>query len=386
MFEERCTRNQGIVHHPAGRFLSGKGKILFQPSGLRHQDARVLLRAPCLPVLLECTIVWVDRCVRFCGEEVFVDTPAIECCHVSKAYRSGIGHRPVKAVEDVSFVLEPSLTVGLIGANGAGKSTLIKMIMGLVTPTAGIIRINTEDSRLPAARAGVAFMPETPCLYAHMTVEETLRYVCILEGYTRAASCESMARTITALRLDSLLKRRIGALSKGNRQRVSLAQALVGKPRFVVLDEPMSGMDPPGREHFRALFESLHCQGTGILFSTHILDDVERLCSRVIMLENGSVAYDGAIGTLLERGDKGDRIAVGSIPHALFDSLQREEGCNCRIEEDGSTSILTRSAAATQRILGQLACHGHYPLSVTRRRVSLGQLLYGGAVCPVADS
>lgn len=302
--------------------------------------------------------------------------PILSCINVSKMYRTGLGHRAVQAVRNLSLQIDIAETVGLIGTNGAGKTTTIKMIMGLVHQSAGTIQINGVDSRDPRSRRGTSFMPEVPCLYENLTVHETLAYVQALEG-GGAGTIEDVSGM---LGLDLLRTRLVGALSKGNRQRLSLAQALVGRPKFLVLDEPMSGMDPPGRELFRSVFKRLHDTGTCIVFSTHILEDVERLCSRVVMLDSGDVKYDGPVEELLERGAGGTRIVVSRLEPELRSTVESLAMGAIEAGLDGTDAVIVPAGEEPRKVLAVLAAAGVYPRMVEPNRLPLGQLLYGTAV------
>jgi ABC-2 type transport system ATP-binding protein len=226
----------------------------------------------------------------------------IELEHVSKHYGA------VVAVRDVSLRLDRGQVVGLLGPNGAGKSTIIKMIVGLLGPTSGVVRVNGLDviDQAAAARAGVGYLPEFAPLYPEMTPESYLRFRAGLAA-TRVTR-ELIERAMARCHLLEMRSRRISALSKGYRQRVGLAAAIMHEPSVVILDEPTTGLDPTQIFQTRALFREL-AQGNGqggaggggalVLLSSHILAEIEHTCDRVVIVARGRVRADGTPRTLL---------------------------------------------------------------------------------------
>jgi ABC-2 type transport system ATP-binding protein len=225
----------------------------------------------------------------------------IELEHVSKHYGA------VVAVRDVTLRLERGQVVGLLGPNGAGKSTIIKMIVGLLGPTAGVVRVNGLDviDQAEAARAAVGYLPEFAPLYPEMTPESYLRFRAGLQA--RRVTREMIERAMARCHLLEMRSRRISALSKGYRQRVGLAAAIMHEPSVVILDEPTTGLDPTQIFQTRALFREL-AQGDGgggakhgalVLLSSHILAEIEHTCDRVVIIARGRVRADGTPRALL---------------------------------------------------------------------------------------
>jgi ABC-2 type transport system ATP-binding protein len=200
----------------------------------------------------------------------------------------------VRAVEGVSLSLAPGVVTGLLGPNGAGKSTLIRIIAGLLSPTAGSARVCGFDTLASAAqaRAQLGYLPEFAPLYTEMTPIEYLWYRARLMGLARAARRSAIERAIEQCDLGELRNRPIAALSKGYRQRVGLASAILHDPRVLVLDEPTTGLDPTQIRHSRELFRRL-AQGRVVLLSSHILPEIEATCDRIVILARGRVRADG---------------------------------------------------------------------------------------------
>lgn len=186
-------------------------------------------------------------------------------------------------VKNLTLEIKSGEAFGFLGANGAGKTTSIKCLMGLQRPTKGGVFINGVNSKLPASRKKVGFLPEYPYFYQHLTVIELLRFYGSLVG-TKAVE-PILERLGIADRKDQRLKN----LSKGLVQRVALAQALLGDPELLVLDEPFSGLDPIGRREFRDIFLELNKKGVTLFMSSHILTDVESICARASILVKGEL-------------------------------------------------------------------------------------------------
>jgi ABC-2 type transport system ATP-binding protein len=194
--------------------------------------------------------------------------------------------RKTNILADVSFALEEGELFGLIGHNGAGKTTTFKLILGLLRPSAG--RIVFAGRPLDAAaRRHVGFLPESPYFYDYLTVEEALGFYANLYGLRGAAARTRVEDLLAQLHLAPKRRAKLRTLSKGTLQRLGVAQAIVAQPRLLILDEPMSGLDPAGRHHMRELVRSLQHEGTTVVFSSHILPDAEALCSRVGILARG---------------------------------------------------------------------------------------------------
>ncbi len=226
--------------------------------------------------------------------------PAIHIEGARKAYKPIVGAPSREAVADVSISVAPGTIHGLLGPNGAGKTTTIKMLLGLVRPTAGMFRILGEDSTLPAGRRGVGFMPEQPYFPQHLTAAHALKLYAQLSG---VPSSEIAGRTSALLERVGLAGRErstLSTFSRGMLQRLGIAQALINEPTVVVLDEPASGLDPVGQRDVRNLMLSLRDSGVTVLLSSHQLSEVETVCDEVTILNAGRVAAKGDLDTLLD--------------------------------------------------------------------------------------
>lgn len=199
-----------------------------------------------------------------------------------------------RALDGVGFTVSPGERVALLGHNGAGKSTLMKIILGLITFDSGTVSVLGAAPGSHAARRQVAYLPENVAFHPALTGLEQLRYYLRLRGEKPGAAMDLLRK----VGLGDAAKRRIGTYSKGMRQRVGLAQALIGSPRLLVLDEPTSGLDPVSRREFYAMLDDLAAEGAAILLSSHALTEVEARTDRIVILSRGVMAANDTLAAL----------------------------------------------------------------------------------------
>jgi ABC-type multidrug transport system ATPase subunit len=239
---------------------------------------------------------------------------------VSKSYRSW--GRETRAVEDVTLDVAAGEVMGIAGPNGAGKSTLIAMLLGFVPPTAGEITVHGDEPRVYVERYGVAYLPELMSFPKHWRADAALRRLAVLAGIASDRAEAEVIRVLELLELGEHARKRIKALSKGNAQRVGLAQALLRGHDVVVFDEPTHGLDPVWTLRFRDVVASLRAPGRAMVIASHNLDELERVCDRVAILDRGRlqrvVTVRGAAST--EAGARewvlrvaGDATAVATV-------------------------------------------------------------------------
>lgn len=233
------------------------------------------------------------------------------------------------AVDGISFSVKEGEIVGILGPNGAGKTTTIRMITGFLPPTTGQVTVGGKDlfAAPREARREIGYLPENVALYGEMRVEEYLRYRARLEGLSKAEARQGIGEALTACLLDDVRHQIIGTLSKGYRQRVGLATAILHQPRVLVLDEPTVGLDPKQIIAIRDLIRHLGRQRT-LLLSTHILPEVELLCDRVMIIDRGRIVASGTPQTLRDSSAGNPAIRVllkGNLAEA-GEALARIEG------------------------------------------------------------
>lgn len=217
---------------------------------------------------------------------------------VKKTFRDFWLRPTVRAVDGLSLSVRSGEVFGLLGPNGSGKSTTIKMILGLLAPSAGEVSLFGLPPRAVAARRRLGYLPELSYLHPFLTAAETLRYYAGLSDLPRR---EAKARTEALLKmvgLESVATRRVGEFSKGMARRVALAASLIGKPDLLVLDEPTSGLDPVSTKEVKTLVKTLAQGGMTILMSSHLLADAEDVCDRVMILNHGKIVAEGRVDAL----------------------------------------------------------------------------------------
>lgn len=241
----------------------------------------------------------------------------IEVSHLTKTYGRHL------AVNDVSFAVEDGQICGLLGPNGAGKSTIMNILTGYLSATGGLVTVagHPLPEEADAAKACVGYLPEQPPLYPEMTVEEYLLFAAELKGVKRADRKEQVRKAAHRTGLDNVMPRLIRSLSKGYRQRVGIAQALLGSPKLIILDEPTVGLDPAQVVEIRKLIRELGKAHTVIL-SSHILSEVQAVCQQVLILSKGKLAASGT----LEELTAGDRSLEGVFMELTGGNTEEETG------------------------------------------------------------
>ncbi|HTU40882.1 MAG TPA: ABC transporter ATP-binding protein [Candidatus Aquilonibacter sp.] len=225
--------------------------------------------------------------------------PAIEILGLEKTYKVGFWRkRPKQALRPLHLQVEEGEIFGFLGPNGAGKTTTLKLLMGLVFPSAGSARILGREWTDPAVKAQIGFLPEQPYFYDYLTAHELLEYYGQLSGVPGKQRRQRIEQVLQQVGLRDVRGVQLRKFSKGMLQRVGIAQAILHDPKLVFFDEPMSGLDPMGRREVRDLMEQLKQQGKTVFFSTHILSDAEALCDRVAIINKGEVLRVGAVEDL----------------------------------------------------------------------------------------
>lgn len=233
----------------------------------------------------------------------------------------------ITAVDHVSFTVDPGQVVGFLGPNGAGKSTTMRLITQYLEPDAGAILLDGapigEDAR--AAKRRIGYLPESNPLYEDMLVSEYLSFIADLRQVAGVERGRAIEAAVSATGVAEVYYRPIGELSKGYRQRVGLAQAILHRPDLLVLDEPTEGLDPNQRVEIRRLIEQLGRERT-VLLSTHVLSEVRQSCSRLLIIHQGRIVADGAVDTLIQRAEGAVQITVEAAGERVRERLQALPG------------------------------------------------------------
>ncbi len=234
-----------------------------------------------------------------------------------------VGLRGVKlrAVDHLDLRVEAGQVYGLLGPNGSGKSTTIKLVLGLLDPTAGECAVFGVPSARVEARREVGYLPEAPYFYRHLTGRELVRFYAEMCGMPRRLLGERVAEVVAQVGMAEAADRAVGTYSKGMLQRIGLAQALVHDPRLLILDEPTAGVDPVGAAAMGRLILELKARGKTVLITSHLLGQIEDWCDRVAILDRGRLMVEGAVRDLVGRKDR-QAIVVEALPEADLAELR----------------------------------------------------------------
>lgn len=270
------------------------------------------------------------------------------------------------AVADVSITVEAGTIHGLLGPNGAGKTTTLKMLLGLVRPTAGTFEVLGMDSTRPAGRRRLGFLPEQPYFPVHLTARQAMRFYGSLVGVEPDVVKDQTTALLDRVGLAEAERTELSKFSRGMLQRLGIAQALLGSPEVVILDEPASGLDPVGQRDVRNLMLELRAAGTTVLLSSHQLSEVEAVCDQVTILNRGLVAAEGDINALLNVDGRTSVRASG------MDALPQEVATAAEdTVVSGGLWVFSVPTAATRSVVDAIDEAGGSIVAITPKRESL---------------
>ena len=278
---------------------------------------------------------------------------------LAKTFKKPFTGKKVESVRGISFTVTRGQIFGFLGPNGAGKTTTIKMLTGLIAPTSGHATILGEAVPSPAAMGKVGFLPENPYVYPYLTPREFVSLCGRLNGLGGKDLARRTEAVIERVGIAEAIDRPVRNLSKGMLQRAGFAAALIHDPELLILDEPMSGLDPVGRKDIRDLIVSEAQANKTIFFSSHILTDVEMLCDAVCILRKGEVVVSGAMDDLVDKEIRRSEITVADASAELLGELEKlatgvqPVGTGAVVEVQGPDAVrnvLERALAAGARV------------------------------------
>jgi len=289
--------------------------------------------------------------------------------NLRKTFHPGLFESPIEVLKGLSFDVRRAEIFGFLGPNGAGKTTTIKAITELIYPDSGTIAVCGLPHTTLEAKRKIGFMTESPYVYSHLTGREFLRFCAELLGAARSQQEDRISRVLDAVGMAGSGDRKMGAYSKGMLQRVAFGQALLGDPELLILDEPMSGLDPIGRRDVRDMILRQAAAGVTIFFSSHIIPDVEALCDRVAIVVDGRVRAVGTVRDLVSReADRYEVTFAGVLPEELSTRLLAHHV--------GSGEAWVRvSSADRDALVRELADRGAQLVSMNPMRATLEDLL-----------
>ena len=293
--------------------------------------------------------------------------PALHCENLGKIYRVGFWQRKVDALRELNLSVHEGEIFGFIGPNGAGKTSTIKILTGLHRATSGTASIFGIPAGNTAANALIGFLPERPYFYAHLTGRELLRFYGKLFGLAGAELEHRIDELLEKVLLKDFQDVQLKAYSKGMLQRAGLAQALINRPKLIILDEPMSGLDPMGRMLVREIILEQKARGATVFFSSHILADVEQICDRVALMVGGDLKAEGPIEQLLS--------AQVEVVECVVSKCSTPPPEATVIGRDGEQLRIRLPAHLVDAFVGQLLADGGHIHEIIPKRQNLEALL-----------
>lgn len=243
--------------------------------------------------------------------------PAVEVRKLTKVFQPSFRREYVVAVSGLSLTVGAGEVYGLIGPNGSGKSTTMKVVLGLMQATKGTTKVFGNESGTIASRQDVGFLPENPYFYKHLSGEETLKFYGKLCGLRGRHLKDRVGEMLAMVDLEKARKRRLGGYSKGMLQRIGLAQAMIQRPRLVILDEPTAGVDPVGSRQIRDLIFKLKEDGISVFLCSHLLEQVQEVCDRVGIIFNGRMRREGELDDLIGVEHQTEIVVEGASPELI---------------------------------------------------------------------
>ena len=298
--------------------------------------------------------------------------PVLAFDDIAKEFQLGLSLTRVQAVRGVSLEVQPGEIFGFLGPNGAGKTTTMKMAMGLIKPTRGRALLFGQSAEDAGVRSRVGYLPEHPYFYDYLTATEILSFFAQLHGLPRRERKRRIPELLELVGLSHAANRTLRRFSKGMLQRVGIAQAIINDPDLVILDEPLSGLDPMGRKEVRDIIVRLREQGKTVFFSSHILHDIETICDRVAILVAGRVERIGQLQALLSEQHQQVEIVVTGLNADGLESVSQALGVEA--QSQGEAVVFDVAEGDCQGALETLMAAGARVLKVLPQRQNLEAL------------
>ncbi len=298
---------------------------------------------------------------------------AVKVTDLHKRYRGGWFGRPVDALQGVSFEVPSGQIFGLLGPNGAGKTTIIKILLGIARATSGTARILNYPAGDRRGRRHVGYLPENLAIAPHQTARTAMEYYGRLSGMDHRDIRRRGSELLETVGLRDRQRESVRQFSKGMRQRLGLAQALLHDPQLLVLDEPTDGLDPIGRSEVRAILQRLRDEGRTVFLNSHLLQEVELVCDRVAILNRGRLQYTGLINDFTSTADNELQLELLGNEDVVRGCLAAHGILSCRAGSDGRLllSVTTQDQGETDAVVDHLRAQGISILALTRRKKTL---------------
>ncbi len=297
---------------------------------------------------------------------------------VEKIFKSDLLAQPFVALDKVSFNIPDGSLVGFLGANGAGKTTSLKIIMDFIRPDSGQVTFSPSlgNSRIEIFKK-IGFLPERPYFYPNLNGEEFLNMLGTLSETPKAVLRPRIKHWSQVFSIEHALKRPLKTYSKGMLQRIGFLAAILHDPEFIILDEPLSGLDPVGRKGLKDVISEVHKKGKTIFFSSHVVPDIEEICDRVIFLEKGKLIYDGSVQTLIHSSPNTEIAIKVKGNREVVENILKGENLVKSWDDMGSDyQYIKVSAESKQKTLSLLVNHSIDIVSLDVEKPTLEEIFY----------
>jgi ABC-2 type transport system ATP-binding protein len=294
-----------------------------------------------------------------------MSNPIVSTTSLSKTFRDFWCRKKVTAVSDLDLSIQKGEIFGLLGPNGSGKSTTLKLLLGLLHPTHGSVSIFGSSPRKAAARRRLGYLPEDSQLYQQLTAAETLHFYGGLFGLKGTVLHERTEQLLDMVGLTHAADRSVGEFSRGMTRRIGLAQALINDPDLLILDEPTAGLDPVGCRQTKDLLQALAKRGKTILLCSHLMADVEDVCSRIMLLHNGRSLAVGAISELLQQPNQ-IRFSLEAPDKAQIDAVKTAIQDICGISPEIDTATIPLETFFINTVTQAAAQNNNIPSGVSQ--------------------
>ncbi len=310
------------------------------------------------------------------------DQTILTVAGLKKTFKVGFQRKVVNAVQGLDFSVNAGEIYGFLGPNGAGKTTTIKMVMDLIRPSAGSVKVFGDSPGTLASRRRIGYLPEHPYFYDYLKPTELLEFFGRLHGIKKITRRKRIHELLEQVGLTHAKDRTLRRYSKGMLQRFGLAQALIGDPDLVILDEPLSGLDPIGRKEMKDIVSGLKAEGKTVFFSSHILADIELLCDKIAMIDEGRLLYAGPTRDFVVKGQLEVEIIASNVPEGIFTALEAHADS---INSFGSRQKILCNRDSAQQLVKLLVESSAMVESVVPRSETLEEVFVRTAQHPQAE-